>query len=52
MKITYFVQQPKEFLGLINDIVYFFFVFIDEINGDLEKEEEVVLNFTVHDSNV
>ncbi|KAH1205275.1 putative AC transposase [Glycine max] len=25
---------------------------IDEINGDLEKEEEVVLNFTVHDSNV
>ncbi|KAL5137721.1 Zinc finger BED domain-containing protein DAYSLEEPER [Glycine soja] len=25
---------------------------IDEINGDVEKEEEVVLDFTVHDSNV
>ncbi|XP_028216534.1 uncharacterized protein LOC114398549 [Glycine soja] len=25
---------------------------IDEINGDAEKEEEVVLDFTVHDSNV
>ncbi|XP_025981662.1 zinc finger BED domain-containing protein DAYSLEEPER [Glycine max] len=25
---------------------------IDEINGDVEKEEEVVLNFTVYDSNV
>ncbi|KAG4939107.1 hypothetical protein JHK84_045304 [Glycine max] len=25
---------------------------IDEINGDVEKEEEVLLDFTVHDSNV
>ncbi|KAH1245735.1 putative AC transposase [Glycine max] len=25
---------------------------IDEINGDVEKEEGVVLDFTVHDSNV
>ncbi|KAH1228927.1 hypothetical protein GmHk_10G028818 [Glycine max] len=25
---------------------------VDEINGDVEKEEEVVLDFTVHDSNV
>ncbi|KAL5163250.1 putative AC transposase [Glycine soja] len=25
---------------------------IDEINGDVEKEEEVVMDFTVHDSNV
>ena len=40
------------FIWLINDIVYFYFVFVDEINGDVEKEEEVVLDFTVHDSNV
>ena len=29
----------------------FFFVFVDEINGDAEKEEKVILIFTVHDSN-
>ena len=33
-------------------ILFIFFVFVDEINGDVEKEEEVVLDFTVHDSNV
>ena len=33
-------------------MILFFFVFVDEINGDVEKEEKVVLNFTVHDSNV
>ena len=27
-------------------------LFIDEINGDVEKEEEIVMDFTVHDSNV
>ena len=31
---------------------YFLFVFVDEIKGDVEKEEEVVLDFTVHNSNV
>ena len=38
------------FIWLINDIV--FFVFVDETNGVVEKEEEVVLDFTVHASNV
>ena len=33
-------------------ILFIFFVFIDEINGDVEKEEEVVMDFIVHDSNV
>ena len=33
-------------------ILFFFFVFVDEINGDIEKEKKVVLDFTVHDSNV
>ena len=33
-------------------ILFIFFVFIDEINGDVEKEEEIVMDFTVHDSNV
>jgi len=33
-------------------ILFIFFVFVDEINGDVEKEEEVVLDFTVYDSNV
>ena len=37
------------FIWLINDIV--FFVFVDEINGDVEKEEEVVRNFTIHGYN-
>ena len=33
-------------------MLFIFFVFVNEINGDVEKEEEVVLDFIVHDSNV
>ena len=52
LKIIITIMCVVLFIWLINDIVYFFFVFVDEINGDVEKEEEVVLDFTVHDSNV
>ena len=37
---------------LLDLLLIFFFVFVDEINGDVEKEEEVVPDFPVHDSNI
>ena len=33
-------------------ILLFLFVFVDEINGVVQKEEEVVMDFTIHTSNV
>ena len=30
------------------DLLMILFIFFVEINGDVEKEEEVVLDFTVH----
>ena len=50
LKIIITIMCAILFIWPIND--FFFFVFVDEINGDVEKEEEVVLDFTVHDSNV
>ena len=51
LKIIITIMCVVLFIWLINDIVYFF-LSLDEINGDVEKEEEVALNFIVHDSNV
>ena len=47
-------RQDNHYMCLCVCLYYiiYLFVFVDEINGDVEKEEEVVPDFPVHDSNI